>query len=515
MTQAFEGMDAAAVSIRNIFEFGADGNYQLKDGELWKGTELNVSDSSKIVDEVKDQTGLDVTIFYGDTRYLTTITNSEGERQIGTKASDIVIEQVLKNGKNYSSDNVNILGTRYICYYVPIWDESGSNPVGMVFLGEHYDQVYVEIADSVKRIVFPMLFVLFIGLIFARVVGKRIIDSIQAAIAYLNQLAEGKLGFCIDSQLLHRRDVVGDMCRSIENLNRQLTEIVSQLQIQSGKLKVNADACSEVADGINNSVTQINEVVQQVAETCTNQAGSAEDAHKNISGMGALIEEIGGISTDAHEALETLTDNMEQVESSVQHMEVQTAQTHDSVEKISVAADLISSISFQTNLLSLNASIEAARAGEFGKGFAVVASEIQQLAQRSDESAKEIQASLDELRTNSTNTLNDVRIVLEKVAEQSGFLNKTEGAFQSLEQGIGTDQAYQGPTLTSERAGTISAVQELAASTEQIAASMEETSASIQEVADMTQNMGEQASEMDSIAEVLEQQIAQFEIVRE
>ncbi|HWT26752.1 MAG TPA: cache domain-containing protein, partial [Mobilitalea sp.] len=103
--QAFNGMHATTLAVRSIFETGNSGKYYLDDsGDLRKGDSINISKSSNLVDQIKNTTGMDVTIFYNDTRVLTTIMNKQGKREINTKASANVVNTVLKKGKDYYAD---------------------------------------------------------------------------------------------------------------------------------------------------------------------------------------------------------------------------------------------------------------------------------------------------------------------------------------------------------------------------------------------------------------------------
>ena len=93
--QAYDGLEATTILAENLLGESGEGEYQIKDGELYKGDDTNLSEEEALLDYVKQQTGYDLTLFYGDTRYLTTITDENGERQLGTKASDEIIETIL------------------------------------------------------------------------------------------------------------------------------------------------------------------------------------------------------------------------------------------------------------------------------------------------------------------------------------------------------------------------------------------------------------------------------------
>lgn len=109
--ETYVGMQATALAVRDIFEVGNKGSYHMdEEGNLWKGESLNITQSAEIVDHIKDNTGMDVTIFWDDTRILTSIKNEAGKRQTQTKASSAVTRKVLIDGENYFSRNAEILG---------------------------------------------------------------------------------------------------------------------------------------------------------------------------------------------------------------------------------------------------------------------------------------------------------------------------------------------------------------------------------------------------------------------
>ena len=118
--EAYVGMKATTLAVKDIFEIGYEGDYQLdENGELWRGNELNISQAYDIVDHIKKNTGLEVTIFWNDTRILTSIKDDNGTRQTGTKAPAEVIQSVLNEGKPFQNRNVEILNKKYVVYYAP------------------------------------------------------------------------------------------------------------------------------------------------------------------------------------------------------------------------------------------------------------------------------------------------------------------------------------------------------------------------------------------------------------
>ena len=80
------------------------GDYlETSNGDIWKGS-YNISKSENLVDRIKDNTGMDVTFFYGDKRIMTSATDENGNRILKSKAGDVIVEKVLNGGEEYFSE---------------------------------------------------------------------------------------------------------------------------------------------------------------------------------------------------------------------------------------------------------------------------------------------------------------------------------------------------------------------------------------------------------------------------
>lgn len=109
------------------------GEWSIKDNQLFKGPTL-MNGNFEIVDSIGMLTSDTVTIFQGDTRVATNVKDSSGARAVGTKASAIVTEATLMNGKTYIG-RAQVVGKWTNTAYEPIRDSQNKKIIGMFYVG--------------------------------------------------------------------------------------------------------------------------------------------------------------------------------------------------------------------------------------------------------------------------------------------------------------------------------------------------------------------------------------------
>lgn len=519
--EAYVGMQATTLAVRDIFETGNSGSYHMdENGCMWKGDALNISQATDITDHIKQNTGMEVTVFWGDTRILTSIVNERGERQINTQASAEVVDQVLKNGETYQNRNVEILGREYIVCYTPVYQENSSEIVGMIFLGTPQETVTSIINRTrLQFLVILACMVLFVAVI-AFALVSRILSALKINMDILNDLSNGSLHVAIDQNILSRKDEIGDLSRNIAHLKDSLRSIIHNIHAKSRELGSETTQIESITQNVYQVMKEVNHSAQEMAASCSSQADDAELARKNVYTMGSFIEEntsqlnelhtlSGSMRNGSSEAVsqfEQLDEVTKRVKESIHFLSQQTNLTNESVARISSAAELITTIASQTNLLSLNASIEAARAGEHGRGFSVVASEIQQLSEQSDRAAHEIQDMIINLRTNSVCTLERMNEVQDIITAQENTVRTTGSIFQQVCADIDQSAASMdmimrnSEKLEDTRTNTVTIVRDSAALSEENSAAIQEIMASIENLYHELGNISEKSGFLNNLS---------------
>ncbi|MBQ6112734.1 MAG: cache domain-containing protein, partial [Synergistaceae bacterium] len=173
-----EELMVAAKALREYYEYDIVNGYDLVDGFIRYDTSY--------IDSMKS-TGVDLTLFKGNIRFMTTITDSDGKRIEGTPASPAVWRSVSA-GNDYYSDSVKINGIDYHVYYMPIM--RGSAILGMAFSGKPATQI-----QQAVRNIYILIISISAGLIFffgaiAFVIAKNVAGPLKEVTARIETLLD-------------------------------------------------------------------------------------------------------------------------------------------------------------------------------------------------------------------------------------------------------------------------------------------------------------------------------------
>lgn len=531
-SEALKGLRSTVYAVQEIYENIDAGDFvKDADGVIWKGTH-KISENYEIEDSVKKKTDVDITIFYGDTRIVTSIKDKDTKKRlVGTQASDAVIKKVLKEGEEYSDVNVQVNGKEYYAYYIPLKNENGTI-VGMVFAGMEAAEANSFISKKIITILVMTVIIMILAVVGSAITSKLVSNSIKRTEAAVTELANGNLMVRVDSRILKRRDEIGSMARAVDLLKEELSAIISDIKQSSAVLMDSGNSLSEMAVQSSATTDEMSKVIEDISKGAVSQAEEIEEASMHISDMGNVIEEIvtsvddlghtsekmKNASDESSYIIQQLSTSNDRTTEAVDKISKQIYATNDSVQLIREAVELITSIASQTGLLSLNASIEAARAGEHGKGFAVVASEIQKLAEQSNESAKKIKEIIESLLKESEATVQVMEEVEVIIEEQQKKLGETKEKFIAVTEGVNNSreetQAIQNRTeiCDSAREKVIDVISNLSAISQENAASTEETTASMTELNDTIRILADAAGSLKKLSSDLEQDINFFKL---
>ena len=481
--------------------------------------------SYQFIDSLQDE-HIEQTLFMEDERFITSIVDKDGNRAEGTKA-DPQIWETVRAGNDYETDGVEIKGEEYYVYYMPVCSDDGEI-LGMAFAGERESIVQDAISDMLRSLVLRSvcLNVLFIAVMVY--LSFKIRKPLLTTAEYIDQIANGNLSGNLEVKSVIRE--VTTLIRASVSMRDKLNSIVTEVDGHAAQLDSSMELLNTLASASSKGTNQIRQAVDELAATATSLAENVQTVNSRMLEMGDNVNAIHSetvtlnensnkmdrANRNASESMNLVLESSHTSSDIITEMIVQVKATNEAIASISKAVELISDITAQTNLLSLNASIEAARAGQAGKGFAVVATEIKQLAEQSSQSADTIKKIADDIleKSNKSVELTErMRALAEKEqADIGGAKNGFDALSQIIEANVTTAGIIAEKTKNLEelKQTIINSITELSAISEENAASNEEVTANVSDIAEAVNKISDDTGTIKKASTDLEELMQYF-----
>lgn len=353
--------------------------------------------------------------------------------------------------------------------------------------------------------------------IIALIIGVMVAGGIQANMTRFSkrfgEVAKGDLTITVEAK---SRDEFQNLAGSATNMITNTKNLVNKVTNATNELEKSAGSVEEVSDAINDCSQDITQAIDEIHEGIRRQSENALECVERTDILSNELQEVNRVI----ERVETLVgENENMISQGMEYVQLLGERAHTTTEITSEVGssieslkkeyeiinsfvETITSISEQTNLLSLNASIEAARAGDAGRGFAVVAEEIRKLADDSAKAAGEIQRNVTHIMSQTESSVKNAQQAQKMVDLQGEAVEQVIKVFGDMRKQMSTLAEGLREIVTSmekadiERSDTVQGVQN-------ISDIIEETADRAEKVKDIAGKLLANVENLNSTADVL------------